>query len=113
MGHVNSNSNNLLAFNPDYNDVVSFDRSGNIIYITSRGLNLSNYNGLVCAGASEFGILQNIESGTSGQVLLSNGSNSLPTWSSSTNISKSVYKYNIKYDAYDASLMDDQNHVHF
>ena len=32
------NNSNLLAFNPDYNDVVSFDRSGNI---SSRGLNLS------------------------------------------------------------------------
>ena len=52
---VNCNTN--LAFNPNYIDKVIIDRSGNI---SSRGLNMSNFNGLVCDGASEFGSLQNI-----------------------------------------------------
>ena len=47
-----------------------------------------------------------------GQILKSNGS-ALPTWTSSTNINKITYKYTIKYIAYDGSLMDEQNHVHF
>lgn len=61
----------------------------------------------------QYGILQNVGTGTTGQVLLSNGSGTLPSWSSSTNISKSVFKYTLKYNAYDASLMDEQNHIHF
>ena len=102
-------NNDNLRFNADYTDRVIFDRLGNI---SSRALNMSNYNGIVCSGASEFAALQNIGSGTTGQILKSNGS-SLPTWTSSTNINKTTYKYTIKYDAYDASLMDTQNHVHF
>ena len=102
-------NNDNLRFNADYTDRVIFDRSGNI---ASRGLNMSNFNGLLCAGASEFGALQNIGGGTAGQISKSNDS-SLPTWSSNVNITKTVYKYIIKYIAYDASLMDEQNHVHF
>ena len=84
-------SNDNLRFNPDYQDVVTFDRNGNI---SSRGLNVSNYNGVVCAGSSEYGFIQNIGTGTSGQILTSNGSGNLPSWSNapSTNPLRSGFQ---------------------
>ena len=75
-------NNDNLRFNADYTDRVIFDRLGNI---SSRALNMTNYNGLVCAGASEFGALQNAGMGSYGQVMVSTGTSSLPIWQNITN----------------------------
>jgi len=55
---------------------------------------LTTAYGVVCAGTTATGNLQNAGTGTSGQVLTSNGSSALPTWqtitNSSTNLSLAV-----------------------
>ena len=61
--------------------------------VTSGGtglMTLTTAYGVVCAGTTATGALQNAGVGTSGQVLTSNGAGALPTWQSSSVPSGSI-----------------------
>ena len=88
-------NNDILRFNPDYRDVVSFSRDG---AITSYALNNAGNYGLVCAGVSENSPLQNAGMGAYGQVMISQGTSKLPIWQNNNILSSSLIGYVINVD---------------
>ena len=62
---------------PSWTTTLSVDRGG-------TGLNSTTAYGVICGGITTTDAFQNAGTGTSGQVLTSNGSSALPTWQTVT-----------------------------
>jgi hypothetical protein len=99
---VNGTTTPVISIDPGYVGQASITTLGTIatgvwngtvitVPYGGTGLNtLTTAYGVVCAGTTATGNLQNAGTGTAGQILVSNGSGALPTWTDSSSLELTV-----------------------
>jgi len=93
---VNGTTTPVISISPTYVGQASITTLGTIgagvwngtpITVPFGGTGLTTLTtayGVVCAGTTATGVLQNAGTGAAGQILISNGAGALPTWQNST-----------------------------